>query len=48
VRTRAAVAVSSVALMLLAGIGACSKDEADSDTPKYNPDPKSLNIVAGL
>jgi Ca-activated chloride channel family protein len=47
VKTRAAVAVSSVALMLLAGIGACSKDEADSDTPKYNPDPKSLNIVAG-
>ncbi len=37
----------SVALVLLAGIGACSGDEEKNDAPRYNPDPKSLNIVAG-
>src|SRR5262245_42124207 len=36
------------ALLLVAGLAACSSDESKkSDTPKYNADPKSINIVAG-
>ena len=44
-KTRAAMVAA--AILFLACVSACSEDKSDSETPRYNPDPKSLNIVAG-